>query len=73
MVDQSNAITLVKNKFNGYNIKKLREAGKAFLFLCESKDREIVPNKMVVAVNKVNGKIGMSVFSPEEAVSKAMR
>lgn len=71
MIDQKNAISIVKNKFKGYGVKKVKETAKVFLFICEAPDRESIPSKMAVAVNKNSGKIGMSITSYDEAISGA--
>ena len=73
MIDQKKAIEIVKSKFKGYGVKKVKETPNAFLFVCEAPDRESIPSKMAVAVSKSSGKMGMSITSYEEAISGATK
>ncbi len=73
MIDQKKAIEIVRSKFKGYGIKKVKETPNVFLFVCEAPDRESIPSKMAVAVNKGSGKMGMSITSYEEAISGASK
>ena len=71
MIDQKKAIEIVRSKFKGFGVNKVKETSDVFLFICKSPDRESIPNQMAVAVNKNSGKIGMSIISYDEAISGA--
>lgn len=63
----------VKTKFPGYKVKKIRDTSSVYLFMCEALDRNIIPSKIAVAINKTNLKIGTSILGYEEAISEALR
>lgn len=53
-------------------ISLYKETSRAFIFMCESLDKNVIPSKIVVAVNKESGKTGASIFSEEAAVKGCM-
>lgn len=50
------------------SIKDIEEREEAYIFLCESPDPNIIPSKLIAAVNKKTGKTGFSILSIEDAV-----
>ena len=65
---EQEAIRLIKSKLSGYRIRKLKESSGVFVFMCESPDPEVIPSKLVAAVNRKNGKIASSITSIEEVI-----
>lgn len=67
------AINLVKRELRGYRIRKLRETPQVFLFMCEAPDPNMIPSKIVVAVNKKTSAMGSSIKSIDEAIDQALK
>lgn len=73
-MNEQKAIALVKSKFgNGYQVKKIRETPTVYLFMCETADKSLMPDKLVAAVNKTTSRIGFSNKSYDEAIRGAMK
>ena len=67
------AINLVKRELRGYRIRKLRETPQVFLFMCKAPDPNMIPSKIVVAVNKKTSAMGSSIKSIDEAIDQALK
>lgn len=73
MIDERKAKNIVESEYgDGRKVKPLGDKGRAFVFLCENKNPNIIPSKIVVAVNKETGKIGASIHSENDAIKGCM-
>lgn len=70
---EKNIVKYLGIEYPGRTIKKVRENSQVCVFMCEAKNKDIIPGKIAVAVNKSNLKMGSSLFSFEEAISNALR
>ena len=70
-ITEKEAMSLVTKEVSDRTVKKVRENDTAYGFLCENDD--LIPSKLIVAVNKTNGKLGFSIKSSEEAFSNCTK
>ena len=62
-------VTKMLNGSDDYNVKFVKEIDGTYLFLVIATDQDIMPSKIVAAVNKDSGKIGRSMTSIEDAIN----
>ncbi len=73
MIDLKKATAVVDSDYGeDRKISLYKETSRAFIFICESLAKNVIPSKIVVAVNKETGKTGASIFSEEAAVKGCM-
>lgn len=74
MISINEAAEAVKKEFDVkmYDVKAVKTDGRAFVFLCRNKDKDAIPDMMIVAVNKATGKLGYSVFDLDAAVKASL-
>ena len=69
---EAEAINLIKPKLAGYKFRKQKETANLFTFMCEALDPDVIPSKLVAAVNRKTGKSAVSMRSQEEAINAVM-
>lgn len=66
------AVKLIRKQLKWHRMQKIDETPDVFVFLCENPVREIMPNKMAVAVGKKTGKTAASITSVEDIINAVM-